>query len=59
MFRGIFRSFRVLLITGNITGLMKVISVKQLEGGADVVAIKTKGGWYKTKAGMSHNCDDL
>ena len=38
---------------------MKVKSVTRLEGGAEVVAVRTKGGWYKTKAGMSHNCDDL
>jgi hypothetical protein len=24
-----------------------------------VIAVKTKSGFYKTKVGMSHNCDDL
>lgn len=28
-------------------------------GRRSVVAIKTKSGFYKTKFGMSHNCDDL
>lgn len=38
---------------------MKVKSITPLEGGAEVVAMRTQGGWYKTKAGVSHNCDDL
>ena len=38
---------------------MKVKTIKRLEGGANVVAVQTKNGWYKTKAGISHNCDDL
>jgi len=28
-------------------------------GRIDVVAIKTASGTYKTRHGMSHNCDDL
>lgn len=38
---------------------MKIKSIERLEGGANVVAVQTAGGWYKTRAGISHNCDDM
>lgn len=36
----------------------EVKSVEPVEG-LDVVAVTAKPGYYKTKAGMSRNCDDL
>ena len=38
---------------------MKIKSITPLEGGADVVALRTNDGWYKTYSGISHNCDDI
>jgi hypothetical protein len=38
---------------------MKIISVEPYKKGVEVVAMRTKAGWYKTHAGISHNCDDL
>ena len=37
---------------------MRVKSIRAV-GGANVVAVTTESGWYETKAGLSHNCDDL
>lgn len=58
MFLGIYKLFLLQKMLGRETDL-RVKSITQREGGADVVAVRTKGGWYKTKAGMSHNCDDM
>lgn len=38
---------------------MKISKIERLEGGANVVALTTESGYYKTKAGISHNCDDM
>lgn len=38
---------------------MKITKIERLEGGANVVALSTETGIYETKAGLSHNCDDM
>ena len=38
---------------------MRITNIKRLEGGAKVVALRSKSGWYKTAVGISHNCDDM
>lgn len=38
---------------------MKITKIERLEGGANVVALHTNSGLYQTKAGVSHNCDDM
>ncbi len=35
--------------------IIKIEKVKEIP----VIAVQTKSGFYKTKVGMSHNCDDL
>lgn len=38
---------------------MRIKRITRLEGGANVVALETQDGYYKTAAGISHNCDDI
>ena len=47
-------------ILGKATGqIVRITNIKRLEGGAEVVALRSKSGWYKTAVGISHNCDDM
>lgn len=38
--------------------MSKIVNITPVEN-VEFVAVRTKSGYYKTRAGMSHNCDDL